>query len=258
MVLALAASLLWIIGLGWIVNDQFFKKTEALELIEAVNETIQHAENLKIIALGDSLTRGTGDVSGEGYIGYVMDDLKEKTDEEIHLSNVSIKGQTSKQLIDQLQEPEIQRQLKQASIIVMTIGGNDLFQSGQALGNFSVEQIDEARTAYLKNLQSIFTKVRELNEEAAVFHIGLYNPFNDLTDASETSKIVREWNFDSAETAAKYKNIVFVPTFDLFQLHVNNYLYSDKFHPNSEGYQLIGERLAALITFSEGEDTNEE
>jgi lysophospholipase L1-like esterase len=70
--------------------------------------------------------------------------------------------------------------------------------------------------------------------------------------------VVREWNFASAETAANYQKTVVVPTFDLFELNVNDYLYSDQFHPNSQGYKLIGERLATLITFSEGENTNDD
>ena len=63
------------------------------------------------------------------------------------------------------------------------------------------------------------------------------------------SKVVRKWNYDSAEISALFPKIVFVPTFDLFELKVNDYLYSDKFHPNQKGYRLIAERVAALMTW---------
>ena len=46
--------------------------------------------------------------------------------------------------------------------------------------------------------------------------------------------------------AGKFEKVVFVPTFDLFQLSVNDYLYSDHFHPNQAGYELISNRLAPL------------
>ena len=84
------------------------------------------------------------------------------------------------------------------------------------------------------------------------FHIGLYNPFIEMEESKQTSEYVRQWNFASAELAANYQKIVYVPTFDLFELNVNDYLFSDKFHPNAAGYQLIGERVASLINFSEG------
>jgi lysophospholipase L1-like esterase len=35
----------------------------------------------------------------------------------------------------------------------------------------------------------------------------------------------------------------------LFQLKVDDYLYTDKFHPNAKGYKLIAERVASLITW---------
>ncbi len=53
----------------------------------------------------------------------------------------------------------------------------------------------------------------------------------------------------AVELSANYKQTVFVPTFDLFQLKVDDYLYTDKFHPNAKGYKLIAERVASLITW---------
>lgn len=139
----------------------------------------------------------------------------------------------------------------------MTIGGNDLFQGGQALENLNASANEAAREAYVKNLDAIFSEIREINKDAVLYYVGLYNPFNDLEDAKTTSAVVRQWNFESAETAAKYPNVIMVPTFDLFEQNVNDYLYSDKFHPNSEGYKLIGERLSSLIVFS-GEEKQDE
>jgi lysophospholipase L1-like esterase len=45
--------------------------------------------------------------------------------------------------------------------------------------------------------------------------------------------------------------MVYVPTFDIFQLSVDDYLYTDRFHPNEAGYGLIADRVAPLITWKE-------
>ncbi|RAK18388.1 lysophospholipase L1-like esterase [Anoxybacillus vitaminiphilus] len=256
--LAIFSSGLWMAGLGLAIKDQFFYEASSpVKKISLENVAEEKEDGFHIVALGDSLTRGTGDESGKGYVGYVADELQTKTKQTIRVKNLAIKGQRSAGLVSQLQQIEVQRQIKQADIILMTIGGNDLFQSGEALSNFSLERMNQAKADYLRNLHTIFKTIRHLNPDAVVFYISLYNPFNDLTDAKTTSAVVREWNFQSAEAAANYPNIIAVPTFDLFELNVNDYLYSDKFHPNKEGYKLIGERVASLITFTEGDEKND-
>ncbi|HWO95065.1 MAG TPA: SGNH/GDSL hydrolase family protein [Bacillus sp. (in: firmicutes)] len=244
------SCLLWIVGLGGAMYDYFDKpgKPPVMET-ENLEASAKEKDQFNVVALGDSLTRGTGDPKGKGYVGALMDHLEEKSDQKIFLSNLGIKGKTSAQLASQVKQKEVQRQVKKADVILITIGGNDLFRGGQALVNLNGQEVEKSEEIYLQNLNNIFTSLRSVNTEADIFLIGLYNPFIELDDAERTSKIVRDWNYESAEVSAKYPKIVFVPTFDLFQLKVDDYLYTDKFHPNAEGYQLIAERVASLITW---------
>ncbi|EIT85773.1 G-D-S-L family lipolytic protein [Fictibacillus macauensis ZFHKF-1] len=252
--ISIASALLWIIGLGAVIQNQWFRpSTTKLAQTPTQQGSTQHKSAVVIAAIGDSLTRGTGDVDGKGYIGSVKEQLQKKTKKQIWLSNAGIKGQTSSQLLQQLNQPQIQRGIKEADIILMTIGGNDLFRGGRALQELQSQSIKKVEQRYISNLKKIYKKIRTVNNTADVYHIGLYDPFSDLRQAKATSHIVRQWNFDSAELAASFDRIVYVPTFDLFQLSVNDYLYSDHFHPNRKGYQLIGERAASLIHFSEEE-----
>lgn len=241
----------WIFGLGWVVKDYFVESAAAPVVKSSAAETVEIEDDgaFHILALGDSLTRGTGDSAGKGYVGYLTDDLKERSNQNVLLHNLGIQGLTSQELAGQVTEKEVQRQARQADVILITIGGNDLFRGGQALIDLDLESVKEAEEAYTKNLNTILSQLRSLNSEATIFLLGLYNPFIQLSDAKTISKIVRDWNYNSANVSAKYDKTVFVPTFDLFQLNTDSYLYTDKFHPNTEGYRLMAQRIASLISW---------
>jgi lysophospholipase L1-like esterase len=178
-----------------------------------------------------------------------MDEIKEKSKQEVRLTNLGISGQVSDQLKEQIQQTEVKRQIQTADMVLVTIGGNDLFRGGQGLFEFNPEAITEIEKKFLENMNFIFQQIRASNPNANVFFIGLYNPFIDLEEGKAMSKVVRHWNYQSAELSATYPKIVFVPTFDLFELKVNDFLYTDKFHPNTKGYRLIAERVASLLTW---------
>ncbi|MCM3566902.1 SGNH/GDSL hydrolase family protein [Neobacillus mesonae] len=251
MVTAIAVffCLLWIFGLGWAVKNYYAGKPDQVPQKTNVTSKIDNKKGLNVVALGDSLTRGTGDETGKGYVGDLVDEIKEKTKKPVQLTNLGIIGQRSDQLKKQIQQKEVGRQLEKADVILVTIGGNDLFRGGQGLMDFQSKNIAVIEKKYLSNLKFIFEQIRRNNHKANVFFVGLYNPFIELDHGKEMSKVVRRWNYDSAEVSAAFPKIIFVPTFDLFELKVNDYLYSDKFHPNTKGYKLIAERVASLLTW---------
>jgi lysophospholipase L1-like esterase len=248
-ILSIFSFVLLLFGFGWSIQNHLFGTgSSAIPKAEATAPE-QTEEGKTIVALGDSLTRGIGDAAGKGYIGYVADMLQDKSKEKINLFNLSVKGYRSEQLLYQVKQHEIQRQIQGADAIVMTIGGNDLFQRGQTLLELDLQNIVQLREEYLGNLQQIIMEISARNQEATIYFIGLYNPFIDLSDAARTTKAVRQWNYQTSELLDQYPQVVFVPTFDLFQMKVNDYLFSDQFHPNTAGYQLIAERVVSLITW---------
>lgn len=241
--------LLWAAGLALVFIEYYSSEQQPIPNNTDIPEAEKKEGDLIVVALGDSLTRGTGDSSGKGYVGYVREELEEKSAQPVTLFNLGIRGQRSGQLVNQVQETQVKNQLKQADYILITIGGNDLFQGGQTLLDADQDTIEKLQKDYLSNLSSIFQEIRSANKEATIFFVGLYNPFLELDDSKETSDVVRLWNYNSAELAADYQGIVFVPTFDLFELNVADYLYTDQFHPNKAGHQIIAERVASLITW---------
>jgi lysophospholipase L1-like esterase len=241
--------LLWLVGLGWAVTEYYAGKPDKIQEKTNVERKTEKKDGLHIVAIGDSLTRGTGDETGKGYVGFLLDEIKEKSKQDVRLTNLGISGQESDQLKEQIQQTEVKRQLQSADMILVTMGGNDLFRGGQGLLELENADIADIEKKFLKNMNFIFQQIRASNSEANVFFIGLYNPFSDLEQGKEMSAVVRHWNYQSAELSAAFPKIVFVPTFDLFELKVNDYLYTDKFHPNTKGYRLIAERVASLLTW---------
>ncbi|NYE06637.1 lysophospholipase L1-like esterase [Bacillus niacini] len=241
--------LLWLVGLGWAVTEYYAGKPDKIQEKTNVERKTEKKDDLHIVAIGDSLTRGTGDETGKGYVGFLLDEIKEKSKQDVRLTNLGISGQESDQLKEQIQQTEVKRQLQSADMILVTMGGNDLFRGGQGLLEFENADIEEIEKKFLENMNFIFQQIRASNSEANVFFIGLYNPFSDLEQGKEMSAVVRHWNYQSAELSAAFPKMVFVPTFDLFELKVNDYLYTDKFHPNTKGYRLIAERVASLLTW---------
>lgn len=116
--LSILSALVWLAGLAWVLQDQFFADNKNRQAKSLKPDTAQQqkqdssGKTLQIAAIGDSLTRGTGDPDGKGYIGYLKEELAKTTKKEIELTNSAIKGQTSVQLLKQLQQPQIQRQIK--------------------------------------------------------------------------------------------------------------------------------------------------
>ncbi|WP_243387882.1 SGNH/GDSL hydrolase family protein [Bacillus kexueae] len=257
---ALATSLC-IAGFGVMVYDQFLvRESNISSLIKEKEEETnvkKDSSHLHIVALGDSLTRGIGDEDGKGYVGFAVDELKQRTEREINVSNLAIRGLRSEELIQQLKESEVKRQIAQADVIMMTIGGNDLFQSGNILRDLSKEQISSTQDKFTENLHAIFQSIRSVNKTAVIYYVSLYNPFSEILEKETTTNIVREWNFHSANVVSSYDNIIAVPTYDIFELHLEDYLYTDQFHPNGNGYKLMGERVASLITFKEEAEGSE-
>jgi len=249
-IFASIVCLFWLFCLGWTVQD-YYSAADSIAIKQKEPEQAVDPGKFSLVALGDSLTRGTGDESGKGYVGLVTDDLKDRFGKEISVHNLGVSGAVSSELKDQIKQKGIKRQLGSADAIMLTIGGNDLFQGGQTLMDIEAAGIEDIQKKYLQNLKDVFTTIRTVNTQATVYMIGLYNPFIELEDNETTSSIVREWNFQTENLASSFTNIVFVPTYDIFQLSVNDYLYTDKFHPNKEGYKLIAKRISPLIKWEE-------
>ncbi|RKP56991.1 GDSL family lipase [Cohnella endophytica] len=256
----LVCLIVMLTGFAWAIKDTWYPQDGlALPSGEAPSETASGGDwsakkELYVTAIGDSLTKGTGDPTGGGYVNRVTDGLTKEMGKPVKLvNNLAINGLRADQLIVRLEEKGFVNAIGRADIVLMTIGGNDLFQFAQNGGTLA-EGGDLSPELLLKRLpeaepllEAVFRKIRGLNPGARIVYVGLYNAFYDLPQMQPASKVVSQWNDYAFGLAKADGNATVVPTYDLFEFGLKKYLSSDHFHPNDLGYARIAERVVQAL-----------
>ncbi|MYL54396.1 hypothetical protein GLW08_13765 [Pontibacillus yanchengensis] len=208
-------------------------------------------ENLDIVALGDSLTEGVGDSTNNGgYVGIVESTLQEnKNNVEINIKNFGKRGNRTDQLLKRLEEEKISSSIEESDLILITIGANDIMKVVKKNAtNLNYQAFVQEQNNYRNHLQDIFTTIRNKNEDASIYLIGLYNPFNQyFSNIPELEQIIYDWNRISKEVVSENEGVQFIPIKDLFENPTQPLYSEDNFHPNENGYKLMAKRVLESI-----------
>lgn len=212
-------------------------------------------KDITIVSVGDSLTQGVGDSTNRGgYVPYLEALLEEdKGINDATFYNFGIKGNRSDQLLDKLESKKVKAAVKEAEFVIVTIGGNDVMKVVRDhFSNLNLKAFAQQKKVYEKNLKAVLKKVRDLNPNSSIVLVGLYNPFFKwFADVREINEIINDWNQTSQDTLMKYPNTYFVEVADLFNKSSENLLFTDYFHPNDKGYELIANRVFETINEEE-------
>lgn len=246
---ALIACFTFLTGFGLAVKSILFPHpgAVAVQRPEDGNPLLAKSK-IQIVALGDSITHGTGDeTAGGGYVGEVKDELASWSHKPVYImQNFAVNGYNSSQLLHDLNMRKDERNtIAQANVVLLTIGANDLFHLGKDVFNPSLVQ--SRIPAAAGRVAQIFKVLAEANPKAQIIYVGLYNPFVNLDKNHQGSLVVEDWNNRIFNAAAAYSNITVVPTFDLFVHHEQRFMYSDHFHPNHKGYVRIAKRIVQAL-----------
>ncbi|SMD73019.1 Spore germination lipase LipC [Bacillus paranthracis] len=248
LLITIASFCLFAYGFVSGVNDVLNPKASNLiKKTDVVAKEKKKTGALQIVSLGDSLTRGVGDKEGIGYVGRMKEDLQKDYKQKIALTNLAVSGAKMPDLLKQIESNGAQYSIKQADVIVLTIGGNDLFPGWESLGKIDLETYRPDTETFQNEAKKIIEEIRKLNTDSPIFWLGLYNPFEDVEDLKGSSNIVVDWNASLEKLALNDKNVYITPTFDLFQNRGKDLLYSDHFHPNEVGYTYMAERLVQNV-----------
>ncbi len=197
----------------------------------------------RILVVGDSLAKGTGDETGKGFALDVLDAYRAKGKAEI--TNLAVNGMESPEIRDVVESPNVKALAARANLILVSAGGNDL-SHGATRGAAPTDvagAVTASRERYAKNLRGILAALRDANPDARICVLGLYDPFgDDRVGGRLGASVVLQWNELIAETALAFPNVVVIPTFDLFQGRPDR-LSADHYHPNAAAYEEIAKRV---------------
>lgn len=243
---ALIATCIFIFGFGQAIQSVLVPKTTNVILQPAIDTDLESSnEDFEILAIGDSLTKGTGDQTSFGYTRHVEEAMEQFIEEPVKLINFARNGYRTSQLLEDITSQQgIIAAVQQSNLILLTIGGNDLFSIGSEV------DIDAARKKMplaIEQVDLILSQLVHLNPDAMILYVGLYNPFLDLENANESSLFIQEWNQEIFKIVNRYPKMTLIPTYDLFEYNGLSYLSSDLYHPNQAGYQRIADRIIQVL-----------
>jgi lysophospholipase L1-like esterase len=206
-------------------------------------------KDVRLLAIGDSLTEGVGDRQGQGgYVGRLQQQLEQhKGVRTVSVINLGKRGLQLNQLdavVDQYAT-----QVERADLILITIGGNDMMKIVRShFFDLSYELFAKEQKRFAARLDHLLTSIRAANPDAAIVLVGLYNPFsNSLPNIPEIDGVIELWNNGSKQVLKRYDRTIFVNVKDLFD-NRDDVLYSDDFHPNEIGYEQMARRVYDELT----------
>lgn len=264
----------------------------------SADATVKDANAKEVInytALGDSLTEGVGDVTEQGgFVNLLASDIKDYYGfNAVGADNFGVSGDRSDQIIKRINnDEELQKSLSEADFITITVGGNDLMKVFRSnFFNLSLKKFESPLKKYKTRLENMFELIRELNGDAPIYVLGVYNPyFLNFPEVEDMQAIFDNWNEGTEEVVEEQENSYFIPINDLLykgvngdvgiasdsdessdessgetaetsesssDLHTvptitNDALYEgDNFHPNNLGYQLMANAVKEKLIETE-------
>lgn len=224
-------------------------------IVEVMQNTIDFFQfkQLRIVAIGDSLTQGVGDETEDGgYVGTIDQIIHSKNHTtDVKIENYGKRGNRTDQLMHRLeQDDELQQSVAEANIILVTIGANDIMKVfKEHILDLTIEPFEAEQIHFERRLRNILSFLSSNNENAQIYLLGIYNPFAEyFQDIEELEKIIQDWNDKSKQTVNSFERTTFIPIKDLFEQSEEHLFAEDNFHPNKKGYERMAERVLQYLT----------
>ncbi|MBM7694533.1 lysophospholipase L1-like esterase [Peribacillus deserti] len=203
---------------------------------------------LNHLALGDSIIKGYGVSPDQNLVSHFSYSLENSIQKPVTFQNEGINGITSSTLHSLITEGSYNEAIKKADIVTINIGGNDILKMAASAGNrdmlSALKSFDELQSTFSNNLTGISKYITELNPDATILFLELYNPLPEKSPFySLGTKLLPQWNLMIYQISSEIPSSLVVETTRVINNQNLNYLSPDGIHPNSSGYSAISEQM---------------
>lgn len=231
----------------------------------------EKVENLTI--LGDSISTGYGLSENDLNYGAYLEKYFNA-----QVSNFAVNGQTTAELLYELDDSEIISSVEGSELVCISIGGNDflsIFENAysEMNGEITISEgeinvssdfvskfitdyasaFDPAAAEACENIKKIKERIKEINPDAQIVMQTVYNPFESSDDkANIIMTPLKTFSSVYLSTVNKAIKEVYPDTADIdLKFSEKPYLYTNidsyDIHPNAIGHMLIAEEIIQVL-----------
>ena len=183
-----------------------------------------------------------------GYVQVASHTLETQLQKQIIVDNLAINGLTTDRLLQMVQTEEIKQKIKEAHMITISIGGNNVLHINRNVGIIEgMKLLNEEKDHFEQDLQNIVKTIRSANPNALIILSELYNPLKlDDSIASYANVFLDNWNKTIYSISKENQPSLVLPIHKLLPNDQKDLLY-DQVHPNDKGYEIIAESFAKQV-----------
>ncbi|MFC5401191.1 GDSL-type esterase/lipase family protein [Cohnella soli] len=191
-------------------------------------------------AIGDSLTSGFGDLFGGGFVPKYANDIQHRLQQQVVYDKMGMSGARSDKILAVIRgNYGVRETLRNADIITVTAGGNDLVDAAKGQSNSDAYRQALAKSRH--NIAGMLEEIRKLKTSQSTYMVRLVGLYNPWPSVPESGAWIRRFNAQLEifqDATVKVANV-----FDAFSGRERDLLFFDHFHPNGRGYAIMAEAL---------------
>ena len=212
-----------------------------------------YSDKISYIALGDSLAEGINPYGerGFGYADFIQDELKSKNKLDYYTKKYSESGYKIQDVINELNNPELKKELRESDLVTISIGAND-FLARINKNNLNINEISNYKEIVKEIIPGIDNCIKEIRKYAKedLVIVGYYNPIPFLFNTSEKDlDLLFSYIDDEYNKISKKYNAIYVSNYNLFKKEKDYLPNPADIHPGIEGYQAIANNILNTIKY---------